>query len=208
VFGCRAGRGAAEYVDSLGGTRPAVPDDAVVAATDEALAPFERSDGDNPYAVHAELQQTMNDLVGIIRREEELTQAIAALEKLRARVAGVSVEAVAATPSLGGTGRGYHPGWHLALDLRNMLLVSECIAKAALERQESRGGHTRDDYPAMSAEWRKVNLICRLDGVAQGVELVRRYAEPMRDDLIRLFEVDELRKYLTEPELPTGLEDK
>jgi succinate dehydrogenase / fumarate reductase flavoprotein subunit len=202
VFGCRAGRGAADYVDSLGDARSAVPDDAVAAAAEEALAPFERSGGDNPYAVHAELQQTMNDLVGIIRKEEELVQALAALEKLRARVAGVSVEAVAASPSLGGTGRGYHPAWHLALDLRNMLLVSECIAKAALERQESRGGHTRDDHPAMSPDWRKVNLICRLDGVGQDVELRRQAAEPMRDDLIRLFEVDELRKYLTEAELP------
>jgi succinate dehydrogenase / fumarate reductase flavoprotein subunit len=203
VFGCRAGRGAAEYVDALGDARPAVSGAAVAAATEEALAPFERSGGDNPYAVHSELQQTMNDLVGIIRKEEELTQALAALEKLRTRVAGVSVEAVAASG-----GRGYHPAWHLALDLRNMLLVSECVAKAALERQESRGGHTRDDYPAMSAEWRKVNLLCKLDADGQGIELVRQRAEPMRDDLIELFEIDELQKYLTEAELPMGLEGK
>jgi succinate dehydrogenase / fumarate reductase flavoprotein subunit len=104
----------------------------------------------------------------------------------------------------GAAGRAYHPGWHLALDLRNMLLVSECVAKAALERQESRGGHTRDDYPAMSAEWRKVNLICRLAAEDRGVELVRQDAEPMRADLIDLFEIDELRKYLTEAELPAG----
>ena len=203
VFGCRAGRGAAEYVDALGDARPAVSGAAVAAATEEALAPFERSGGDNPYAVHSELQQTMNDLVGIIRKEEELTQALAALEKLRTRVAGVSVEAVAASG-----GRGYHPAWHLALDLRNMLLVSECVAKAALERQESRGGHTRDDYPAMSAEWRKVNLLCKLDADGQGIELVRQRAEPMRNDLIELFEIDELQKYLTEAELPMGLEGK
>jgi succinate dehydrogenase / fumarate reductase flavoprotein subunit len=140
--------------------------------------------------VHQELQQTMNDLVGIIRREDELEQAIEALGKLRERVGSVSVEG----------GRGYHPGWHLALDLRNMVLVSECVARAALERQESRGGHTRDDYPQMSAEWRKLNLVCRLsDGT---VELKRQDMEPMRDDLIRLFERDELKKYLTEDELP------
>ncbi|HEU5157972.1 MAG TPA: fumarate reductase/succinate dehydrogenase flavoprotein subunit [Streptosporangiaceae bacterium] len=199
VFGRRAGLGAARYVDALGEARPVVPDAAVEAAVAEALAPFEREAGENPYAVHGELQQTMNELVGIIRKEEELAQALAALDKLRERVATVSVEAVA-----GGDGRAYHPGWHLALDLRNMLLVSECVAKAALERQESRGGHTRDDYPAMSADWRKINLICKLGAEDKGVELVRQDAEPMRDDLIGLFEVDELSKYLTEAELPAG----
>jgi succinate dehydrogenase / fumarate reductase flavoprotein subunit len=190
VFGRRAGFGASEYVDSLGEDRPAVPEEEVTAASEEALAPFDREGGENPYTVHAELQQTMNDLVGIIRREEELEEALEALVKLRQRVADVSVKG----------GRGYHPGWHLALDLRNMLLVSECIAKAALERQESRGGHTRDDHPGMSAEWRKVNLICRLTD--EGVELKRQATEPMREDLITLFENDELKKYLTEDELP------
>ncbi len=199
VFGRRAGLGAAQYVDALGTARPAVPDEAVATATEEALAPFERAAGENPYAVHGELQQTMNELVGIIRKEEELVQALTALEKLRARVAEVSVDAVAA-----GDGRAYHPGWHLALDLRNMLLVSECIAKSALERQESRGGHTRDDYPAMSAEWRKVNLICRLAAEDKGIDIVRHAAEPMREDLIGLFENDELEKYLTGAELPSG----
>lgn len=156
VFGRRAGLGASEYVDGLA-ARPAVPDAEIEAATGEALAPFEREGGENPYAVHAELQQTMNELVGIIRKEEELKQALEALGKLRERVANVSVSPVAVND-----GRGYHPGWHLALDLRNMLLVSEAVAKAALERQESRGGHTRDDYPQMSADWRKINLVCSL----------------------------------------------
>jgi succinate dehydrogenase / fumarate reductase flavoprotein subunit len=201
VFGRRAGRGAARYVDELA-ARPAVPDDVVAAAVEEALTPFEREAGENPYTLHGELQQTMNDLVGIIRKEEELVQALAALEKLRERVATVSVDAVP-----GGLARAYHPAWHLALDLRNMLLVSECIAKAALERQESRGGHTRDDYPAMSAEWRRINLICRLAAEDKDVELVRQTAEPMRDDLIGLFEVDELRKYLSEAELPSGVRE-
>ena len=119
-----------------------------------------------------------------------MEQAIEALGKLRERVENVAVEG----------GRGYHPGWHLSLDLRNMIIVSECVAKAALERQESRGGHTRDDYPEMSAEWRKLNLVCTLgDGT---VELKHQDMEPMRDDLIGLFELDELKKYLTEGELP------
>ncbi|GAA4520616.1 fumarate reductase/succinate dehydrogenase flavoprotein subunit [Actinoallomurus oryzae] len=187
VFGRRAGLGAAEYASEVTVT---VPEPEIEAAMAEALAPYEREGGENPYAVHQELQQTMNDLVGIIRREEELEQAIEALGKLRERVGSVSVEG----------GRGYHPGWHLALDLRNMVLVSECVARAALERQESRGGHTRDDYPKMSAEWRKLNLVCRLsDGT---VELKRQDMEPMRADLIGLFELDELKKYLTEDELP------
>ncbi|GAA2603781.1 fumarate reductase/succinate dehydrogenase flavoprotein subunit [Actinomadura fulvescens] len=199
VFGRRAGLGAAEYVDSLGTGRPAVPEAEVETATTEALAPFQRKGGENPYAVHAELQTTMNELVGIIRKQEELEQALEALDKLRERVANVSVEPVAVND-----GRGYHPGWHLALDLRNMLLVSEAIAKAALERTESRGGHTRDDHPGMSADWRKVNLVCRLTGDPDSprVELRRQPMEPMREDLITLFETDELKKYLTAEELP------
>jgi succinate dehydrogenase flavoprotein subunit len=195
VFGRRAGLGASEYVDSLS-ERPAVPDLEVEVAAAEALAPLEREVGENPYTVHAELQTTMNNLVGIIRKEGELAQALESLEKLRQRVTDVSVASVRASG-----GRGYHPGWHLALDLRSMLLVSECIAKAALERQESRGGHTRDDYPTMSAEWRKLNLICKLSPNGE-VVLKRQPAEPMREDLIALFDRDELRKYLTETELP------
>ncbi|TQM67670.1 succinate dehydrogenase / fumarate reductase flavoprotein subunit [Actinomadura hallensis] len=204
VFGRRAGLGASEYVDALG-ARPSVPDAEIEAAVAEALAPLERKDGENPYAVHAELQETMNDLVGIIRKEEELRQALESLGKLRERVANVSVEPVAA-----GGGRGYHPGWHLALDLRNMLLVSEAVAKAALERTESRGGHTRDDYPEMSAEWRKINLVCSLAGDPSSphVELTRQEMEPMREDLLALFETDELKKYLTPEELPAALAEE
>jgi succinate dehydrogenase / fumarate reductase flavoprotein subunit len=188
VFGRRAGLGAAEYASE---TSVSVPASEVEAAMAEALAPYGREGGENPYTVHQELQQTMNDLVGIIRREEELEQAIEALAKLGERVENVAVTG----------GRGYHPGWHLALDLRNMVIVSECVARAALERQESRGGHTRDDYPTMSADWRKVNLVCRLsDGT---VELKRQEMDPMREDLISLFELDELKKYLTEGELPS-----
>jgi succinate dehydrogenase / fumarate reductase flavoprotein subunit len=188
VFGRRAGLGAAEYASQ---TTVSVPESEVEAAMAEALAPYGREGGENPYAVHQELQQTMNDLVGIIRREDELEQAIEALAKLRERVENVAVEG----------GRGYHPGWHLALDLRNMIIVSECVARAALIREESRGGHTRDDHPKMSADWRKVNLVCRLsDG---SVELKRQEMDPMREDLISLFELDELKKYLTEGELPS-----
>src|SRR6266498_3523213 len=97
-------------------------------------------------------------------------------------------------------GAAYNPGWHLALDMRNIMLIAECVALAALERQESRGGHTRDDFPAMSPEWRKDNLICTLDGGR--VTVTRQPMAPMRADLLALFERSELKKYLTEAELP------
>ncbi|HEX9541751.1 MAG TPA: fumarate reductase/succinate dehydrogenase flavoprotein subunit [Streptosporangiaceae bacterium] len=190
VFGRRAGMGAAAYLDSLGGTRPAASDAELEAARADAIAPLERAGGENPYTVHAEVQQTMSDLVGIIRREEEIKTALAELEKLRERAAQVSAEGGAA----------YNPGWHLALDLRNIMLIADCVAQAALERQESRGGHTRDDFPVMSPQWRKVNLICSLDG--DRVTLKRQPMIPMREDLLALFDRSELQKYLTSEELP------
>ncbi len=189
VFGRRAGLGAAEYLNSLGDGRPSASDAVLAEAQAEALAPLERSGGENPYAVHSELQQTMSDLVGIIRKEEEIKAALGELEKLHDRAARVSAEG----------GRAYNPGWHLALDLRNIVLIAECVAQAALERQESRGGHTRDDYPQMSPEWRKINLVCEL--VGNHVILIRQPLAPMRDDLLALFDRDELMKYMTEPEL-------
>jgi succinate dehydrogenase / fumarate reductase, flavoprotein subunit len=195
VFGRRAGLGAVRYLDSLDSARPTASDADLDAARAEALAPLERSGGENPYAVHAEVQQTMSDLVGIIRKEVEIKSALAELEKLRTRAANVSSEGGAA----------YNPGWHLALDLRNIVLIADCVAQAALERQESRGGHTRDDFPQMSAEWRKVNLICSLDG--DRVVLKQQPMAPMRDDLLGLFDTGELKKYYTEAELPPAGEE-
>jgi len=195
VFGRRAGLGAAAYLDTLSGARPTASDAELDAARAQALAPLERSGGENPYTVHAEVQQTMSDLVGIIRKEDEIKTALAELEKLRERAGQVSAAGGAA----------YNPGWHLALDLRNIMLIADCVAQAALERQESRGGHTRDDFPAMSPEWRKVNLICSLDG--DRVALRRQPMIPMRDDLLALFDRAELKKYLTEAELPPAPEE-
>jgi succinate dehydrogenase / fumarate reductase flavoprotein subunit len=190
VFGRRAGQSAAQHVDEVSAAgRPQVSQADVDAAVAEALEPLERSGGENPYEVHAALQQLMTDQVGLIRTEDELKSALTELEKLRARASQVSVQG----------GRAYNPGWHLAQDLRNMLLVSDCIAQSALERQESRGGHTRSDYPEMSPEWRKVNLVCTLHGETAG--LARQPGIPMRPDLLGLFEVSELKKYLTEDEL-------
>ncbi len=190
VFGRRAGRSAARHADSVAAAgRPAVGHAAVDAAVTEALAPLERDGGENPYEVHAALQELMTDQVGLIRNEGELQGALAELDKLRARAAQVSAEG----------GRAYNPGWHLAQDLRNMLLVSDCVAQSALERQESRGGHTRSDYPEMSPEWRKINLVCALDG--DQVKLARQPVVPMREDLLGLFDLAELKKYLTDDEL-------
>ena len=188
VFGRRAGMGAAQYLDGIT-TRPAASDVELDAARSEVLTPLER-DGENPYAVHHEIQQTMSDLVGIIRREAEIKTALSELEKLRERAENVGAAG----------GRAYNPGWHLALDLRNILLIAQCVAQAALERQESRGGHTREDHPDMSAEWRKVNLICGLDASGE-VTLRRQPMTPMRADLLGLFEVSELKKYMTDEEL-------
>jgi succinate dehydrogenase / fumarate reductase flavoprotein subunit len=189
VFGRRAGAGAADYLDDTGNARPAVVEEQLAAARAEALAPLERSGGENPYTIHSELQQTMSDLVGIIRRESEIKAALAELDKLRERAAKVSVTG----------GSAYNPGWHLALDLRNILLIAECVARAALERQESRGGHTRDDYPGMSPEWRKVNLLCSLDG--DRIALRRQPIPAIRPELLALFDRGELKKYMTEDEL-------
>jgi succinate dehydrogenase / fumarate reductase flavoprotein subunit len=190
VFGRRAGLGAAEYVDSLAADRPDVVDAEVQAARSEALAPLEHEGGENPYSVHADLQQTMNDLVGIIRRESEVEAAIEKVGEFRARLEKLSAPG----------SRIFNPGWHLAIDLRNMLLVSDCVAKAALERQESRGGHTREDYPAMSPEWRKINLVCSLDAAGHA-QLARKPVPTIRRDLLELFDVSELKKYMTDEEL-------
>jgi succinate dehydrogenase / fumarate reductase flavoprotein subunit len=189
VFGRRAGLGAAEYVSALP-SRPVVPSASLVKAKAVALEPLERAEGESPYAIHSELQTIMNDLVGLIRRESEMKTALVELDKLRAREANVSVPG----------GRAYNPGWHVALDLRNMLIVAESVAQSALERQESRGGHTRDDYPAMSPEWRKVNLICTL-GPDGHVSLRRQEMVPMKTELLELFDIGELKKYMTDEEL-------
>ncbi|GAA2682729.1 MULTISPECIES: fumarate reductase/succinate dehydrogenase flavoprotein subunit [Actinoplanes] len=189
VFGKRAGEHAAAYLDALP-SRPKVSRVDVAAATEVALAPLARADGENPYTLQQDLQAVMGDLVGIIRREGELSDALKRLHEIRLRVATVAV----------GGGRRYNPGWHLALDLRNMLVVSECTAKAALEREESRGGHTREDFPKMSPQWRRVNLVCSLDEGGQ-VHLERKPVPAMRPELFDLFERSELAKYLTDEEL-------
>ena len=193
VFGRRAGAGAAAYVDSLGGARPTLSEADVKEAQDRSVAPF--GDGgqegaENPYTLHQELQQTMNDLVGIIRKPDEVELALTKIAELRERAKHMVVEGH----------RQFNPGWHLALDLRNMLLVSECVARAATIRTESRGGHTRDDYPKLDPEWRHQLLVCTAaeDG---SINVDRKEQIPVRPDLLELFEMDELSKYFTDTEL-------
>ncbi len=120
----------------------------------------------------------MNDLVGIIREGSELERSLTEVEAFKERAKHMLVEGH----------RQYNPGWHLALDLRNMLLVSECIAKAALARQESRGGHTRDDFPATDAEWGTKNLVCDLDAAGTGIDLSEKPLPVMPDALKKYFD--------------------
>ncbi|OMB95281.1 fumarate reductase/succinate dehydrogenase flavoprotein subunit [Mycobacterium colombiense] len=197
VFGRRAGLGAADYVRALS-SRPTIAEGAVDAAAKRALSPFEApttGTPENPYTLQLELQQSMNDLVGIIRNADEIAEALARLDKLRGRFKNLHVEGQ----------RRYNPGWNLAIDLRNMLLVSECVAKAALQRTESRGGHTRDDHPAMDSSWRKVLLVCEAAGgsdeVIPDITVTKKDQTPMRPDLLELFEIGELEKYYTDEEL-------
>ena len=192
VFGRRAGIGAVDYLNELdeaGAIRPSVSEQELDAAVAVALAPFSQTEGENPYTVQQDLQEVMADLVGIIRTGDEMRSALDRLAELRERVANVAVMG----------GREYNPGWHLALDLHHQMLVSECVAKSALAREESRGGHTRNDFQGMDPNWRMVNLICRLG--SDEVDVTKQDLPWMSDELISLFQVSELSKYMTEVEL-------
>jgi len=177
VLGKLAGEHAATYVGGLA-ARPTVADADIDSAGNAALAPFEREGGENPYAVQHDLQDTMHNLVGIIRNADEINDALGKIAVLKGRVATLSVEGH----------RQYNPGWHLSIDLKNMLLVSEAIARAALDREESRGGHTRDDYPASDPAWGMLNVLCRLDDEGTGVEVFHQDLPVMPDELKKLFD--------------------
>ena len=152
VFGRRAGAGAAAYASRINAR--AIDEAQVDASARAMLAPFEGEGPENPYSVHADLQDTMQSLVGIIRTEAELAQAVQKLDELGQRLERVTVEG----------NRQFNPGWHLALDLRSMLTIATAVARSALTRQESRGGHTRDDYPKTDPEWGKKNVVTRKKG--------------------------------------------
>jgi succinate dehydrogenase / fumarate reductase flavoprotein subunit len=175
VFGLRAGRYAAEYAKGLP-EEPAVDDGQIEATAREALVPFERTEGENPYTIQQDLQDCMQDLVGIIRTEGELKLALQRIAALKERASRVRVEGH----------RQYNPGWHLALDLQSLLTVAECVTLAALERRESRGAHTRDDYPKPDPEFGKVKMVIRQRDGELAVD--REPLAEMPDDLKQLFE--------------------
>ena len=150
VFGRRAGLYAAQYAKASTGSASVNPDQ-IEACTQELLAPFSNKGGENPYSIHSELQECMQSLVGIIRTESELKKALEQIARFKERLAKVTVQG----------NRQYNPGWHLALDLQNLLAVSEACALSAIERKESRGGHTRDDYPNTDPKLGKINIVTR-----------------------------------------------
>jgi succinate dehydrogenase / fumarate reductase flavoprotein subunit len=151
VFGRRAGIGAAEFAQGRSGG-VTLDEGQIQDTIDAALAPFERTEGENPYDIQHDLQETMQSLVGIIRTGPELEEALGKLEQLEERATNLAVK--------GGTT--YNPGWNLATDLPAMLTVSRCTTMGALNRKESRGGQTRDDYPTADPEMGKINFVERI----------------------------------------------
>jgi succinate dehydrogenase / fumarate reductase flavoprotein subunit len=176
VFGKRAGEYGARWAREHQAAR--MDEGAVDRAMREALLPFERGEaGENPYKVQADLQETMQSLVGIVRTESEMRQALGDIQRLKERASRVGVSGH----------REYHAGWHTALDLRNLLSVSECVAISAIERKESRGGHFREDHPEKSAEFGAINIMVQ-QGPRGEVQVGRVPLPPMPDHLKQAIE--------------------
>jgi succinate dehydrogenase / fumarate reductase flavoprotein subunit len=154
VFGRRAGLAAAEHANKV--PTPPIDSGRIDEAAREMLAPFEHKDGESPYTIHRDLQETMQNLVGIFRNKEDLIRALEELEKLKERAGRLSVEG----------SRLFNPGWHLAQDLKAMLLVSEAVTRSALAREESRGAHSRIDHPGLDAAWGAKNNVIVREGSA------------------------------------------
>lgn len=190
VFGRRAGMGAVAYVKN--NPTASVSEKAITDAAARIEAPFSRAGGENSYSLHAELQEVTHNLVGIIRTGKEVEEAIEKIAAIRARSANVAVAG----------DRKFNPGFHLAFDLDNMLLVAESTAKSALLREESRGGHTRDDFPGMNSTWRQVNHISSFDGETVTIKAQSLPAIPK--ELFDLFDIHELEKYMTPEEIARG----
>jgi succinate dehydrogenase / fumarate reductase flavoprotein subunit len=161
VFGRRAGLAAAEQASQISSIR--IDPGQIEEAARQMLAPFERNHGEGPYAIHRDLQETMQNLVGIFRNKEDLIRALEELGKLKERAGRVSVEG----------SRLFNPGWHLAQDLTAMLTVSEAVARSALAREESRGAHSRIDHPGLDATWGTRNNVT----VRQGSAMTLRQSE-------------------------------
>ena len=177
VFGQRAGEHAAKFARANGAGAP--DPQQVEEAARRALAPFERANGngEGPYRIQHELQETMQDLAGIVRREQEMQEALGRIAGLkeRARTVGVS------------SNREYNPGWHTALDLDNLLTVSEAITLSAIERRESRGGHFREDYPDKDPAYGTFNIVTRR-GSDGRMEVSRMPIAPMPAELKEVIE--------------------
>jgi succinate dehydrogenase / fumarate reductase, flavoprotein subunit len=190
VFGRRAGMGAANYVKSAPAAK--VSDESVKRAAEKIQAPFDRTGGENPYALHEQLQELTQNLVGIIRTKAELQEAIEKIADIRKRIENVSVSG----------DRQFNPGFHLSFDLDNMLLIAESTAKSAIVREESRGGHTRDDFPGMNPKWRQVNNISSFTG--KEIVVKQQTLPDMPAELFELFDPHELEKYMTPEEMTKG----
>src|SRR5712675_913654 len=175
VFGKRAGEFAAAFAKAQKGAGIDIGKIDTVAR--EALAPFERSGDENPYSIQKDLQETMQDLVGIVRTETEMREALEKIGNLKTRA-----EKAAVTGN-----REYNPGWHTAIDLKNLLTVSEAVARAALERKESRGGHFRDDFPAKDEKFGTFNFVLK-KGAKGEMEISRQPLKEMRSDLKQIVE--------------------
>jgi len=156
VFGRRAGLSAAQHARQV--SAPSIDNSQIEQSERELLAPFSNTGAESPYAVHRDLQEVMQNLVGIFRAEEDLKRALVELEKLRVRASKAGVEG----------SRLFNPGWHLSYDLKAMLTISEAVAHSALARKESRGAHSRIDYPDLDSDWeKKHNVIVRENGTMQ-----------------------------------------
>jgi succinate dehydrogenase / fumarate reductase, flavoprotein subunit len=177
VFGRRAGLHATETAKGLDG-EPAIDEPEVERLAAEATEAFGEHGTENPYAVQGDLQDAMQSLVGIIRREDELRKALDELDTLEDRARHLRVEG----------NRYFNPGWHLALDLPSLLTVARCTTLAALERKESRGGHTRDDFPGPDPAYGTVNVVVRRDPRSGEITVAQEPLPQMPDDLAALFE--------------------
>jgi len=181
VFGRLAGLGAVRYLGTLA-SPPRVHDEQVAGAVRRATDILNRENGTNPYLIHEDLQNVMGRYVGIVRTEEELKTALIELERLKADAARVKAH---------GTSQ-YNAGWHQALDLRSLLITGEVVTRAALARQESRGAHTRVDYPGERDEWLKVNVVVRKGAEGMETRTVERPAPPEELAAMAYAKIEEL----------------
>jgi succinate dehydrogenase / fumarate reductase flavoprotein subunit len=188
VFGSLAGKGAAEYANGLS-AYPEVSEEDVNAIIKNATDILNRESGENPYLLHEELQATMQENVSIVRIKDDLEKGIEELEKIKAKYDNIKAPGASQ----------FNPGWHEALSLRNLLITTEAVARAALMREESRGSHSRVDFPGESAEWLKYNIVLRKGG--DGKMDVRKVERPEPDaELKRIGEsvLEELEKEVAE----------